>query len=38
METQDETEDCTHDDAENGICIDCGTEVQWVNFRGSYED
>lgn len=27
---EDEEDECMHDDAENGFCINCGKEVDWV--------
>lgn len=33
-------EDCLHEDSENGICSDCGREIDWVSrvFKESEED
>jgi len=26
-------EDCNHEDSENGICCECGGEVEWMKGR-----
>lgn len=38
MNIEPNEDECMHDDLENGICIDCGEEVDWAERIFGYED